>query len=239
MKNYFGKFSKWAKTTQPYFLDFIVVVLGIMLSLWFNDRRQQNEALKNEKQILEQVLEDLKADTAKLNQNLVGLKEMTRSSIKLVQMSKDSIIANCLDVYINTESVITYIPFDPSKVGYFELSVQGKSGNVTDKKLLMSVMSLYEDGYKRISELTITHRDYLIDNVYKYITQKIPYVDISRNTVIADDTKEAIANAILADEFKHMLFFDIVVKQNLGMAYTQVLDEQKNLIEEITKKLNR
>lgn len=221
---------------RKYFKDVFIVVLGVSLSFLLNEWRLGVSAHDDEKEILLQVVEDLKADTAKLKANRKELVEITKSSIKLVEMTRDSVLANAMEAYIATKKLITYVPFEASKVGYFELSAQGKSGKIKDKKLLMRIMELHENGYRRIDELTNTHRDYLVKTIYEYNTRKMPFLMMNESE-LSVATQEAIANGIVADEFKHMLFFEIVLKQNIIEAYDTVLEEQEKMIVQINEKL--
>lgn len=233
------KFWQWlakaAKFSRPFFFEFIVLVVGIMLSLWLNDRRQNAEAHKDEKQTLLQVIEDLKDDTARIANNLSTIKELSQLSVRLIQMNDDSVNAAFLRVYNDVREVVVYIPFEPSKVGYMELSTQGKSGKVTDKRLVMDIMGLYEKNYKEINRLTEVHRDYLVNKIYTYISENMPY--FGKKSDLTDERKLLFAKALQSDEFRHMLFFDIVLKQNLEEAYTRVYEEQKILIKKIEKEL--
>lgn len=231
-KAYLVMFDKIRK----YFKDVFIVVFGVSLSFLLNEWRLSVAAHDEEKEILVQVLEDIKADTAKLITNRKELIEITKSSIRLVKMNKDSVYASPMEAYVSGQKVITYIPFESSRVGYFELSAQGKSGKIKDKKLLMRIMELHENGYRRIGELTNTHREYLVKTVYDYTTRKMPFL-MMNETELPKATQEAIANGIVADEFKHMLFFEIVLKQNIIEAYNNVLEEQEKIIDQINNTL--
>lgn len=115
------KGSAFIGTLMP---EFIMLVLGIIVSLWLDDRRELAEARSKEREILVQVLEDLKADTAKINKNLVVVTGRMMENTKLVEISGDSISANFMKTYWNTLMVMNYEPFDHSKAGYIELSAQ-------------------------------------------------------------------------------------------------------------------
>ncbi|HYG16451.1 MAG TPA: hypothetical protein VEC12_11910 [Bacteroidia bacterium] len=228
---------KAVRLTRPFFFEFIIIMMGIMLSLWLNDIRQDSEKHKDERATLLQVLEDLKADSSKVSNNLTDIKEYMEQSMKLIQIKDDSIKAAFPGIYNEVREVVTYVPFEPSKVGYIELTTQGKSGKVADKQLVMDIMGLHEEGYRNITRLTDAHRDFLINKIYDYITKQMPYFGTKND--ITEERKTAFVNALHADEFRHMLFFDIVLKQNLEEAYIQTYKVQKILIEEIEKQLNK
>ncbi|HYG15177.1 MAG TPA: hypothetical protein VEC12_05440 [Bacteroidia bacterium] len=226
------KASEFIGTLMP---EFIMLVLGIMASLWLDDRRETAEAHSKEREILAQVLEDLKADTAKVNRNLVVVTGRMAENARLAEISADSISADFMKTYRNTRLVMNYEPFEHSKSGYIELAAQME--RVTDKRLLMNIMSLYEERYKNIEMLNKQHSEYLINTVYNYMSREMPYLTAAGD--ITAEKVQAFEKMLLSDEFKHLLFFDIRLRVNLEMGYKATFEEQKKLLAEIERELEK
>ena len=224
---------RFVRTVKSFFFEVLIVVIAVMFSFLLNEWRIEQGEKQEEKEILMQVLEDLKADTAKIKFNDVQIRELAEICINSLELTEDSIEDNFLSRYLDVRAVVTYVPFQASKAGYFELTAQGNANKIKNKQLLMQIMELYEGSYVQLIDINSAHRDYLIQELNNYIVRKFPHLS-SRKDGKSKAKRDKFVKAILADEFKHQLEFDYVLKQNILIAHKEVLQAQDSLIKVIT-----
>jgi len=227
------RFLRFAKGVKSFFFEVLIVVIAVSFSFLLNEWRIEQGEKVEEKEILAQVLEDLKADSAKIRLDSTQIQRLTERSVKLIKLTKDSIGNNFIDKYKQARSVVVYVPFQASKAGYFELSTQGNASKIRNKQLLMQIMELYEGDYNQLIELNIAHKNFLINKVNMYATENFPHIGSLEDTK-SKEKREKFINALVTDEFKHLLEFDIILKQNILFSYTKVLETQDSLIKIIT-----
>lgn len=227
------RFIRFAKGVKSFFFEVLIVVIAVTFSFLLNEWRVEQGEKQEEKEILIQVLEDLKADTAKIKFNDKQIKELAEISINSLKLTEDSIEENFINRYFDVRSVITYVPFQASKAGYFELTTQGNANKIKNKQLLMQIMELYESSYSQLIEINVAHKDFLIGQVNSYITRSFPNLG-KREDGVSKSKRQKFVDAILTDEFKHLLEFDYVLKQNIIFAHKDMLKAQDSLIRIIT-----
>jgi hypothetical protein len=226
-------FIRLIRGIRSFFFEVLIVVIAVMFSFLLNEWRVERGEKQEEKEILAQVLEDLKADTAKIKFNDKQIKELAEVSLKLIQLTQDSIEDNFIKRYLEARSVITYVPFQASKAGYTELTTQGNANKIKNKQLLMHIMELYEGEYMQLIELNVAHKEFLINKLNSYTAKNFPHLS-SRNDGTSKAKREKFVKAAFSDEFKHLLEFDYILKQNIIISHQQVLQAQDSLIKVIT-----
>lgn len=226
-------FIRFIRGFKSFVFEVLIVVIAVMFSFLLNEWRIEQGVKQEEKEILVQVLEDLKADTAKIRSNDKQIKDLAEISINSLRLTEDSVEENFIKRYFEVRSVITYVPFQASKAGYFELTTQGNANKIKNKQLLMQIMELHEGSYSQLIELNAAHKEYLINKLNGYMTQKLPHLG-SREEAKSKTKMKRFTSAILTDEFKHLLEFDYVLKQNIIVLHQEVLKAQDSLIKVIT-----
>lgn len=226
-------FIRFVRTIKSFFFEVLIVVIAVTFSFLLNEWRIEQGEKQEEKEILIQVLEDLKADTAKIKFNDKQIRELAEISLDALKLTADSIEENIIKRYFDVRSVVTYVPFQASKSGYYELTTQGNANKIKSKELLMQIMELYEGNYMQLADINGAHRDYLINELNHYIVETFPHLS-SRKEGESKAKREKFMKAIFADEFKHHLEFDYVLKQNILLAHEEVLLAQDSLIKVIT-----
>ncbi len=226
-------FIRLIRGIRSFFFEVLIVVIAVMFSFLLNEWRLEREEKQEEKEILAQVLEDLKADTAKIKFNDKQIKELAEVSLKLIKLTQDSIEDNFIRRYLEARSVITYVPFQASKAGYTELTTRGNANKIKNKQLLMHIMELYEGDYMQLIELNVAHKEFLIDELNSYTAKSFPHLT-SRKDGVSKTKREKFLKAVFSDEFKHLLEFDYILKQNIVISHQQVLEAQDSLIKVIT-----
>lgn len=130
-------FIRFVKGLKLFFFEVLIVVIAVMFSFLLNEWRIEQGEKEVEKKILEQVLEDIKTDSAKINFNTQLIRDLIDGSLRIIELTQDSSFDDYIKRYLSARAVVNYVPFQPSKSGYFELTSQGNTGKIQDKKLLM------------------------------------------------------------------------------------------------------
>ena len=225
-------------------IELIAVILGITISLWIDDRK--NERLELEEQI--SLLENLQRS---LEQDL-DYAEKIQKQLDSCLVSQNFLISlNCSSVdTLNNELFSQHVrhstkgswSFFPRYGVYRALSQNNDLGLIENDDLKSRLITLYDFVYKRYENMDIvmenhyqyTYPKYLIDDYFagiendEFSVGKEFFIDYSIN-------KEKICSGSLKKEILHINSITVYAYQSVKRITVQVSE----LIEQINSELNR
>lgn len=218
---------RWAE----YLIEILVLIIGISLSLFFNDWRAEQIDRKTEKHILQSIQENLIADTIMLDVGLKQLDFIIKGHKKMLagEVEKDS-SARYIDNFA------TYTMFKGQDVGYQELKQSQSSRIIQNRDLLKKIIAHYEQKLLAISEWGDIDEQFVLEEVLPFLNKNMTY---SESNFLYDDY-ETTKRLLLNDNyFKNMIKSGRLFKEIIRHFHVKMKVETKVLIEEIEKELEK
>lgn len=202
-------------------LELLVVVLGITISFWFQDWRQQRDDRQQEARLLQGIVEELRADRTDLRRRL----EMVDGSLAAVQrLQRDGETMSAEELDRAMDQTLSYIAFAPSRASYVELQQMAGSRLVRDKRLLHQVITLYERAYPMAVEWDGINRQFVLDRMFPYIDRHGPSFVSTSAAGYATGYHQAYRAIAGETEFRNLLRSALLFKEGQRATYAALLD---------------
>ncbi len=218
--------SKWAE----YIIEIIVLIIGISLSLFFNDLRAEKLDRKNETLILQSIQENLTADTAMLEIHIKQIDFLLNGHSKMLE---GNIAADSAALYI--DNFATYSLFEGQDVGYQELKQSQSSRIITNRVLLQKIITHYEQKLPAVNEWNSLDKQFVLDEILPFLNKNMKY---SEAKYLYDDYETTNQLLESDDYFKNMIKSGLMFKQIIKQFYMHTNTETKKLINAIEEELN-
>lgn len=221
--------NRWAE----YLIEIIVIIIGISLSLLFNNWRERIIENKEETKLLESIRENLVSDTIILEQRLKTINVFVDGSQQLLSPNIDTFPSDSLAKFI--DFVATYTKFTGTQIGYQELKQSKSSTIIKNRKLLQNIIQHYEQKYDLMSEWNDVDKNFVLNDIIPFLSKNLRYSD--RPMLLFDDSKTTLELLDNDDYFKNMIKSGMVYKQIIRMFYLQLKNDTKELIVKIDEEL--
>lgn len=202
-------------------LELLVVVLGITLSFWFQDWRQQRDDRQQETRLLQSIVGELRSDRTSLQQRL-ELLDQGIAGLRRLQQDGDTMATEQLDRAM--DQALSYIAFAPSRASYIELKQMAGSRLVRDKQLLRRVITLYERAYPLAGEWDEVSRRFVLDRMFPFVDRRGPSFVSSAGAGYATGYHQAYRALAEETEFRNLLRSAVLFKEGQRATYAALLD---------------
>lgn len=213
--------------------DLLILVIGIILSFTLTEFRQNKADFEEEKRIVGLIYSDLQEDTANIHTNLEGLKDLKRGFDSILSLRNQPSQADPKKIFTWAYSVVNFIPFEPNRTGFVQLSNHENSGALKNKKILTSVIGLFNDEYKTLQTLNESHRELLMNQITPKFFNWIPFITSAKD--LTEENTQKLRALLTNDEFLNVLQFEYIIKINIENQYGHSLasiDSTLKLIEQ-------
>ena len=132
-------------TLKDYFIEFIIVLLGITIAFWLSNLGEKRKEKELEAQYIQDIEQDLADDIKALNFSIEqGQKKLERlvSVVNYYQGGETSITADSLPDYANL--IGNYSFFIPNDYTYISLQQSGDFSLLRDRDLKRNLIQIYE-----------------------------------------------------------------------------------------------
>jgi hypothetical protein len=180
--------NRWAE----YILEILVLIIGISLSLLFNDWRAESLDRKTEKLVLRSIQENLVADTSMLNINIKHVNFLINGHKKMLT---GNIEADSAALYI--DNFVTYSAFNAQDVGYQELKQSQSSRIIRNRDLLKKIIKHYEQKVTAVQEWNNIDEKFVLEQGLPFLSENMKYSD---SQFLYDDhetTKQLLENRLV------------------------------------------
>jgi hypothetical protein len=201
-------------------LELLVVVLGITISFWFQDWRQQRDDRQQETRLLQGIVDELRADRAQLQQR-IEMVDRGLTALQRLQRDGGSMSAEELDRAM--DQTLSYIAFAPSRATYVELQQMAGSRLVRDKRLLHQVITLYERAFPMAVEWDEINRSFVLDRMFPYVDQHGPSFVSTSSAGYATGYHQAYKVLANQTEFHNLLRSGLLFKEGQRATYAMLL----------------
>jgi hypothetical protein len=147
--------SQWYK----YVIEIIVVIVGILIAFNLEQWGETRKDRKREIEILKELKAALSADLSEAEWNIGSHERSILSSKTILRVIKDDLpYHDSLDVYFSYTHAFTNLS---GRVGPIEQLKNSNLEIVSNDKLRMEIISMYDEAYPRIKRIeTLVIRDY-------------------------------------------------------------------------------
>lgn len=221
--------NRWAE----YLIEILVIIIGISLTLLFNNWREQIIENKAETKLLESIRENLVTDTAMLEIRLSTVNQFIGGSNQLLSPNIDTFPSDSLAKFI--DFVATYTKFSGTQIGYQELKQSKSSTIIKNRALLQKIILHYEQKYDLMSEWNDVDKNFVLNDMIPFLSQNFQYSD--KPMFLFDDAETTLQLLKNDDYFKNMIKSGMIYKQIIKMFYVQLNKDTKELIDAIDEEL--
>ena len=235
MKNQKNTLLKYGRDL---FFEFIVVFLGLLLSLAIDNYRKKAEKLKKKNTLLIELEESITNDVVRLGIVNKSLDQAIESVKFILEDGKksDSLIA----FHVSNISAKTAISFFPQKGIYSQLINSNSFELIDNTKLRSRIIDLYEHLEDRKDAADLKN-DFFVESFDKSILNKINY----RIQIVEVDNSVDLNTKIINYEVDQDILSDKVFIGYITNAekriyyYKELLKKYKNVMSEILLILNK
>lgn len=184
--------------------ELIIIFLGITLSWWFEEWRQDKQDRQRESLHLSNLSSNLETDSLTISTELADMRESLRR-LKALEKAIDTGKTDSLGHYVR--SMILVAEFHPNDSEFEVIKSTGEIGLIVDDTLRRDIMTLYEVVYGQIAfRIDLNHQAVIINN-WDYAVNNF---DLSK--VIRAGHESEMKFNIKSDEGK------LVLKNKIGLS---------------------
>lgn len=209
-----------------YIFEVMVIFLGISISFWFDEWRENRKDREMEHKHLIDLKNNLKQDTFLLSQLIRAGNTFVNSSHKLATFKNDTEIIDSLNFHI--DNATSYLPLKTNQAAYEEIKQTGHTGLITNDTLKMFILQHYTLIVKNGEEWSEVDKNYTM-------TQIIPEMSNYFSVVDATDIVSASQKikALRLQKLRNILLNNTAYKQ----ATTDVFKTTKIYSERLIKRI--
>lgn len=219
--------KKFKNVFLNYAFEVMVIFLGISISFWFDEWRENRKDREMERKHLIDLKNNLKQDTFLLSQLIKGGNTFVNSSRKLATFKSDMDILDSLNFHI--DNATSYLPLKTNQAAYEEIKQTGHTSLITNDTLKMIILQHYTLVVKQGEEWSEVDKNYTM-------TQIIP--EMSHYFSVVVDTANMVSDAqkikaLRLQKLRNILLNNTAYKQ----AATDVFKTTKIYSERLIKKI--
>ena len=161
--------KKFKNIFLNYAFEVMVIFLGISISFWFDEWRENRKDREMERKHLIDLKNNLKQDTFLLSQLIKGGNTFVNSSRKLATFKNDADIIDSLNFHI--DNATSYLPLRTNQTAYEEIKQTGYTGLITNDTLKMIILQHYTLIVKNGEEWSEVDKNYTMTQIIPEISQ--------------------------------------------------------------------
>jgi hypothetical protein len=220
--------NRWAE----YVIEILVIIIGITLSFFFNNLKENRVERKEEIKLLASIHENLATDTLTLDARLKILDILLHGYEQILSPTIDTFSNDSIVLFL--DFAVTYTKFQGTAVGYEELK-QSKSSTIIKNRLLLRTIILhYDQKYDLMTEWNEIDKGYVLDDMLPFLSKNMKYME---GKFLYNDVETTLQLLESDDYFKNMIKSGRLYKQIIRLLYLQLKESTKVLMKEIEAEL--
>lgn len=220
--------NRWAE----YVLEIIVIIIGITLSLFFNNLKENKAERKEEIKLLESIHENLATDTMILDTRLQTLDIFLHGYEQMLLPTIDTFPKDSITLFLDFAA--TYTKFQGTMVGYEELKQSKSSAIIKNRLLLQKIILHYDQKYDLMTEWNEVDKGYVLNDMLPFLSKNMKFVE---GKFLYNDVETTLQLLKSDHHFKNMIKSGSVYKQIIKIIYIQLKEATKDLMQEIELEL--
>lgn len=220
-------------TLKKYLSEVIAIFLGISISFWFDEWRDNRKDREMEQKVLHDLKENLVQDSLLLGGTLQRVNAMVQGAEKLVLFKRDGDISDSVAFYIDMAA--SYTGILTNQTTYEEMKQTGHTRLIQDDTLKKSILGHYTTLIPYVNEWCEVDKTHTM-------TQLIPEMSLYFPVVI--DTMDGVTasqkiTSLKTPKLRNLLITNLAYKKEAIKAIKMASSNTKRLIARIDKVLKR
>ncbi|WP_306644140.1 hypothetical protein [Sanyastnella coralliicola] len=218
------------KKPGAYFMELLILIAGITISFMLNEWRTSRTMSDEQARIIAQLKTDLQRDTALAHQQLKFMEQTREAAISLLKSEEPKPLGDYrsdIAIMVNTVSQ----RFASST--FIELESTGKLGLIEDDNLRGRLISYYTAAQPAIYEWHEIDKSQYLPMITNYMNTSVPFSLNYNFAAFSPEDSVKFIQSIQADEFKHIVQFNVIIKSGVGMHCQALLSEAEALLQAI------
>lgn len=220
--------NRWAE----YVLEIIVIIIGITLSLFFNNLKENRTERKEEIKLLESIHENLATDTLTLDTRLKTLNLFLHGYEQMLSDTISHFPNDSITLFL--DFVATYTKFQGTVIGYEELKQSKSSTIIKNRVLLQKIILHYDQKYDLMEEWNEIDKGFVLNDMLPFLSKNLKFTE---GRFLYNDAETTLKLLQTDDYFRNMVKSGSVYKQIIKLFYTQLKVDTKDLMFAIEKEL--
>lgn len=214
--------SFWHKLKE-FFVEIIIIVFAVTLSIWLHDRSEHKHQQKEVKEFLLGLRQDLLSDIKEMKQDRQSYLQQKKIFGYISSAGVHGILSS--DTLRNNQQWLLNTTRLNQNNGRFEgFKASGKIGNIEDEKLQNDIMDLYQENIPSLLAST--------DN---YVSRKNQFVDFTiKNRKQITDSTSNFSTILLTDEARNLCGF-LASPGEIISRYDLCISKMQTIVDEIEK----
>ena len=210
---------------KKYLFELLVIITGISISFMVQSWREDRRSKKTEKLVLNHVLDDLKADSLAISEELEYMSFYTGGLQKILTYKDFNEIKDSLAIYLRG-GLLNYSYLEKEVIGYQSMLQFEVVKTMDNQQLAKDIMHLYSGTYPTLDEWHEIDKTLVLEQYIPYYRTQFPF---------GSEIEEKL---LQNHEIKNIVVMAYSIKGQLVNFYTEALEEIKNLKIEIEKELS-
>ncbi|MCB0662965.1 MAG: hypothetical protein KDC24_09510 [Saprospiraceae bacterium] len=211
---------------KNYFLELITIVVGIMLSFFINEWRENSKNKEKEITYLQNIKEELYADTSLIRDEINILGVISRGADTILNLNFDRPRPDSIELFIKAQTLYSTLP--QRRITYHELQQTGESRLIKNRELLRDIINYYESVVWEIKEYNKIDENHVLNHLIPYYSA---HFDMEK-----EKGNRQVINDLL---FRNLLRFNKGFKEMQINLYKKQLKEIEVLGNEIKNELEK
>jgi hypothetical protein len=220
--------NRWAE----YVIEILVIIIGISLSFFFNNLKENRVERKEEVKLLESIHENLVIDTIALTNQLQISSVFIKGHEQFLSPEIDTFPADSILRYL--DYLITYTRFQGRDISYEALRQSKRSTIIRNRLLLQEIIQHYEHNYGIVKEWNNIDKNFVLNDVLPFLSENMKYRE---GKFLYNDVETTLKLLKEEGQFKNMVKSGAVFKQIIKIYYNKNLSDTKVLMKKVEAEL--
>lgn len=200
------------KRNAAYFLmEFVIVTLGVSLSLFMNDYREKRKNSQLEVQLLKVIESNLEMDSLLTRGHQNALELFSKSTSRMIHMSQE-VPLDSFNIYL--DHISSYSKLQTVDVGFTELTSSGLE--LENDTLYRALLSYYTWNDSYVEEWNNITSDFIISRMIPYVIDHFPPMVVKEGQTAGFAVEQLPRQEVLTNPgFNNLLVTNLMYQKNM------------------------
>lgn len=216
-----------------YVFEIIVIFLGISISFWFDEWRDNRKDIEMERKHLSDLRDNLQQDTFIFSHVINNAKRLISSSRKLATFKNEAEILDSINFHIDNAS--SYLGLQINQTAYEEIKQTGHTSLISNDSLKKAILSHYTITIPGCIEWSNVDKNYTMSQILPEMSNYFPVV-ANEGSEVSSSQK---VKALKIQKLRNLLTNSTAFKEAALFYFEHSKNNSKKLIHRIDKALKK
>jgi hypothetical protein len=207
-------------------LEILIIIVGILLSLWISNLFQRSQENKQEAEYLLKIEQDLQRDLVQLRDDLQQREMQLQAANTILGALRGSGEVLTATIAENVPKLMFTVRFSPSQATFSTLESTGHLSWIRNDSIVGGLTNLYNNGYSSIHHNNDDVSGFRDDFLLPLIIDNFDF----RSVVDRDFRPDNSTAPPLTSLFNHLVYETITLQSTVEM-YTKVINQVEALLD--------